>query len=157
MKPRPLYPSLIGWLILLSGLFFASSCGTDDPEKQAAKDREKIIEYLIQNNLQATELPSGVFYYIEQTGHGLFPTDSSTVIVTYTGTLLNGTQFDMGVQRQFHLPDAIPGFRHGIPMFNRGARGILLIPSGLAYGRSGTHTIPPNSVLIFNIEMFDWR
>jgi len=158
MSQSPLFLNFFRYILIVSILFFAGACGTDDPERQAEKDREKILEYIAQHNLlNAIELPSGVFYVIEQTGNGPFPTDSSTVILTYRGTLLNGTQFDFGDHRTFFLPNAILGFRKGVPMFNRGARGILLIPSGLGYGPAGTMTIPPNSVLVFHIEMIDWR
>ncbi|HSV76209.1 MAG TPA: FKBP-type peptidyl-prolyl cis-trans isomerase [Bacteroidales bacterium] len=157
MKSKALFLARVGLFVILPAMFFAIACGTDDPERQAAKDREKILEYILQNNLNAIELPSGVFYVIEREGRGPFPTDSSEVVLTYTGTLLDGTQFDFGAQRTMFLPNSIPGFRQGVPKFNRGAKGIILVPSGLGYGPSGSFTIPPNSVLIFRVEIIDWR
>jgi len=157
MKPKTLFLARVGLFVILPAMFFAIACGTDDPERQAAKDREKILEYILQNNLNAIELPSGVFYVIEREGRGPFPTDSSNVTLTYTGRLLDGTQFDFGAQVQFNLRNTILGFRYGIPMFNRGAQGQIFIPSGLGYGPTGGTRVPPNSVLIFRVEIFDWR
>ena len=64
-----------------------SSCGTDDPERQAARDREKILEYLADHNLTAIEHESGIFYHVDTLGVGPFPTRQSTVLLNYTGIL----------------------------------------------------------------------
>lgn len=145
------------WLIALVLMVLFAACGSDDPEKQAEKDREKIIEYIEKHDLDAHELESGVFYVIEQTGNGNFPTENSTVIINYTGKLLSGKQFDAGYGSSFILRGTILGFRYGIPMFNRGSKGLLLVPSGLGYGPNGSFSIPPNAVLIFEIEMIDFN
>jgi len=149
----------------ISGWFFFAllvvvllpSCGTDDPERQAARDREKILEYLIDNNLTAIEHETGIFYHIDTLGAGLFPTRNSTVLLNYTGTLLDGNEFDKGFERTFHLPSAILGFQYGVPLFNRGASGFIIVPSGLAYGSTGTMTIGPNTILKFRVEVIDFR
>lgn len=140
-------------------LAMASACGTDDPEKQAKRDRDKIIDYLKKNNLfeDAQELESGVFYIIEQEGVGAFPSQTSTVIINYTGKLLSGKEFGSVNGATLNLSGTILGFKYGIPMFNRGSKGMLLIPSGLAYGPNGSYTIPPNAILIYNIEMIDFN
>ncbi|MEE4177954.1 MAG: FKBP-type peptidyl-prolyl cis-trans isomerase [Bacteroides sp.] len=148
--------SVIRFLIPVFILGLITSCGSDDPEKQAEKDREKILEYIEEHDLDAQELESGVFYVIEEEGSGSFPTETSTVIINYTGFLLDGDEFGAGTASTFNLNSTILGFKYGIPMFNRGSKGILLIPSGLAYGEYGSYTIPPNAVLIYNIEMIDF-
>lgn len=145
------------WLLAIAILVLFAACGSDDPEKQAAKDREKIIEYIEKHNLDAHELETGVFYVIEQTGNGNFPTENSTVVLNYTGKLLSGKQFDVGFGSSLNLRGTILGFRYGIPMFNRGSKGLLLIPSGLGYGPNGSFSIPPNAVLIFEVEIIDFN
>jgi FKBP-type peptidyl-prolyl cis-trans isomerase FkpA len=145
------------WLVAIVLMVLFAACGSDDPEKQAAKDREKIIDYIEKHDLDAHELESGVFYVIEQTGNGNFPTENSTVVINYTGKLLSGKQFDVGFGSSLYLRGTILGFRYGIPMFNRGSKGLLLIPSGLGYGPNGSFSIPPNAVLIFEIEMIDFN
>lgn len=143
--------------ILLLGL--TSACGSDDPERQARRDRDKIIDYLKKNNLfeAAQELESGVFYIIEQEGVGDFPSQTSTVIINYKGRLLSGKEFGDVNGATLNLNGTILGFKYGIPMFNRGSKGQLFIPSGLAYGPTGSFTIPPNAVLIYDIEMIDFN
>lgn len=145
------------WLVAIAILVLFAACGSDDPEKQAAKDRVKIIEYIEKHELDAHELETGVFYVIEQTGNGNFPTENSTVVLNYTGKLLSGKQFDVGFGSSLNLRSTILGFRYGIPMFNRGSKGLLLIPSGLGYGPNGRFSIPPNAVLIFEIEIIDFN
>ena len=143
-------------LLAFPFLFLAVSCGSDDPERQAEKDREKILEYIAEHDLDAHELESGVFYVIEEEGNGNFPTETYTVIVNYTGYLLNGDEFSAATGQTLNLNSTILGFKYGIPMFNRGSKGMLLIPSGLGYGEYGSYTIPPNAVLIYEIEMIDF-
>jgi FKBP-type peptidyl-prolyl cis-trans isomerase len=53
------------------------------------------------------------------------------------------------------LQNVILGWTEGIPYFKEGGSGKLLIPSALAYGPNGTTGIPPNSVLIFEIELIE--
>lgn len=149
--------SPVKWMALLSIVLLLAACGSDDPEKIAAKDREKIIEYIEKNNLDAIEHESGVFYLITKGGSSTFPTQNSTVRLNYTGKLLNGKEFDGQTNAQFNLQNTILGFRHGIPMFDKGSEGMLLVPSGLGYGPNGTFSIPPNAVLIFEIELIDFN
>jgi len=145
------------WLSFFFVLLMATSCGTDDPERQAARDREKILEYLADNNLTAIEHESGIFYHVQENGAGSFPSSTSIVMLSYTGRLLNGNIFDQGGERVFNLTTAITGFRHGVQLFNRGAKGFIIVPSGLAYGAQGTPTIAPNSILKFELEIIDFR
>jgi|LSQX01.3.fsa_nt_gb FKBP-type peptidyl-prolyl cis-trans isomerase len=155
MKPIS-FQTLLKPLFVLPFLIMAVSCGSDDPEKQAAKDREKILKYIEEHDLDAQELESGVFYLIEKAGSGSFPVETSTVEINYTGFLLDGEEFGGGQGQKFNLSATILGFKYGIPMFNRGSKGKLLIPSGLGYGVYGNYTIPPNAVLIYDIEMIDF-
>lgn len=144
-------------MALLAIVILFAACGSDDPEKIAAKDREKIIEYIEKNNLDAIEHESGVFYLITKEGSATFPTQNSTVRLNYTGKLLNGKEFDGQNDAQFNLQNTILGFRYGVPMFDKGSKGMLLVPSGLGYGPNGTFSIPPNAVLIFEIELIDFN
>lgn len=138
-------------------LVLPTSCGSDDPEKQAAKDRKKILEYIEKHDLDAHELESGVFYVIEKTGSGEFPTANSVVLINYRGYFLDGKEFEARNGAQLNLAGGIiQGFKEGIPMFDIGSKGMLLIPSGLAYGEYGSYTIPPNAVLLYDIEMIDF-
>ena len=54
------------------------------------------------------------------------------------------------------LANVISGWQLGIPEFKKEGKGTLLIPSALAYGSSGRGSIPPNTVLAFDIELLDF-
>jgi FKBP-type peptidyl-prolyl cis-trans isomerase len=104
-------------------------------------------------------LPSGLAYEIVKPGAGDFPKATDTVKVHYTGTLLNGTKFDSSIDRgepaEFALDGVIPGWTEGIQKINKGGKIKLYIPSQLAYGENGNQGIPPNSTLIFDVELLE--
>ncbi len=133
-----------------------TSCGKDDPDLIAEKDRKKILDYIEKHELEAQEHPSGIFYVVEREGSGNHPKENSVVKITYTGTLLNGDLFDAGYERNLYLGGVIQGFRDGIMQFRRGGKGLILIPSGLGYGQYARQGIPRNSVLLFEIEIIDF-
>ncbi|MFO8234131.1 MAG: FKBP-type peptidyl-prolyl cis-trans isomerase [Bacteroidales bacterium] len=140
---------LITGMLLLTLLF--NGCSRDS-RTQKAKDIEKIQEYLTENNLDADSTSSGLHYIIQKEGSGPSPTENSTVTVEYTGKLTNDKIFDEGIET-FSLKDLIPGWQEGLKLFKQGGKGMLLIPSELAYGEKKTNNIPPNSVLIFEMDL----
>ena len=77
--------------------------------------------------------------------------------VAYRGYFTNGQVFDESESNGvvFGLNQVIRGWTLGIPYFKEGGRGILLIPSGLAYGSNPRSGIPANSVLIFDINLIE--
>ena len=140
-------------------LAFALSTGCiPDPissEELLVKDVKKIEDYLAENNLTAQSTASGLHYIIEEPGAGGHPNINSTVTVKYKGYLLNGNVFDESGNSTvtFPLKNLILGWQEGIPLLKEGGKGKFFIPSGLGYGRSGSGSIPGNSVLIFDIEL----
>lgn len=157
---RKLRLNRLGPILIVLLAIFMSACGTDDPEKQAERDRKKIIDYLKKNGLeeQATELPSGVFYIITKEGEGPFPNETSAVSVTYVGKILSGREFASGYQTTIYLSSTfVVGLKYGLQMFNRGSEGMLFIPSGLGYGPYGSYNVPANAVLMYDIEMIDFQ
>lgn len=138
-------------LILLIGLVPFVSCKKDN-RSQKEKDTDKIKEYLRENNLEGQSTDSGIYYIIEKKGTGPSPSDSSMITVEYTGKLLNGEIFDQGLET-FPLKDLIKGWKEGMKLFNQGGKGKLFIPSTLAYGEKKVSNIPPNSVLIFEVDL----
>jgi FKBP-type peptidyl-prolyl cis-trans isomerase FkpA len=143
--------------LVISLLLFFGSCRRDDPDYIAQRDREKILEYLEEHELEYEELESGVFVVIETEGTGGYPSENSTVKLDYTGTLLNGDIFDSGEGQTIYLPGAVEGFSIGIRQFNRGGEGKFLIPSALGYGSYAQGSIPRNSVLIFDVKLIDFN
>ncbi len=104
-------------------------------------------------------LPDGLAYEIVKPGTGDYPKATDVVKVNYTGTLINGTKFDSSVDRgepaEFALNEVIPGWTEGIQKINKGGKIKLYIPSNLAYGEESKPPIPPNSTLLFDVELLD--
>lgn len=142
---------------LLLVLFILPSCAKRKAKKQAEEDEQIIQEYIAANNLNATKTESGLYVVIETQGTGAGCSGFSDVTVAYTGYFTNGSVFDQSDAQgiTLNLAQVIQGWHEGIPYFKEGGIGKLLIPSALGYGPNGTGGIPPNSVLIFDIELID--
>ena len=141
--------------ICLATLF---SCSKDD---ESISDMETIENYLTENNLTAQSTSSGLYFIIDLPGEGDKPTVANTVTVHYQGYFLNGNVFDSSYQRgmpaEFPLDRVILGWQEGIPLFARGGKGTLIIPSELAYGSNPPPGIPANEVLAFDVELLDFK
>jgi FKBP-type peptidyl-prolyl cis-trans isomerase FkpA len=146
------------FFVLLMVIGF-SSCKKDDSlseSEQLVEDVKLIENYLSDHNLTAEKTNSGLHYIISDPGTGGHPNINSTVTVQYTGKLLDGTEFDSGTAT-FPLRNVIKGWQEGIPLFKLKGRGKLLIPSYIGYGPSGSNSIPPNAVLVFDIYLISFN
>ena len=143
-----------------------------DEAKQAAAqngiDDKLLQDYFKKNNLHVTKTPSGLYYRITQNGTGSQPTSGQNVTVNYTGKTMDGKPFDSNVDSAFHhvQPFSFPlgqkhviaGWDEGVALFKKGTKGTLYIPSSLAYGHRGAGaSIPADAVLIFDIEVVDFK
>jgi peptidylprolyl isomerase len=110
-------------------------------------------------NLDAMERrESGLYVQDLQVGTGDTATAGRRVTVHYTGWLPNGRQFDSSRDRTpFSFTPGqnrvIAGWEEGIPGMKVGGVRKLVIPSDLGYGEKGSDPIPPDSVLIFDVEL----
>ena len=141
------------YLFTLVLLFISCSDKTDtsfEPETE-----QDIIQYIEDNNLNATRSNSGLYYVINKEGSGTRPTSASNVTVDYKGYFLDGVVFDESNSNgiSFRLNEVIQGWTEGITYFKEGGNGILLVPYNLGYGESGRGSIPGGSVLIFDIRL----
>lgn len=131
-------------------------------EKLGEKDDATLQAHIKKNKLDAQKTEDGIYYVVEETGSEEKPNITNRVTVHYTGKLLDGTKFDSSVDRgtpaTFSLQGVVPGWSFGIPKFGKGGKGQLLIPSYLAYGERGSgDKIPPNSCLVFDVEVIDFQ
>ncbi len=109
-----------------------------------------------------TTTDSGLKYYDLVEGTGASPQNGQTVIVHYTGWLLDGTQFDSSVDRgepfSFVLGqgNVIAGWDEGVATMKVGGKRQLVIPADLGYGDNGAGSlIPPGATLVFEVELLE--
>ena len=102
-------------------------------------------------------LPSGLQYKVLTEGSGKTPKATDSVTVNYIGTLINGTEFDNSYRRgqpvTFQANAVIPGWVEALQLMKEGSKWQLFIPPALAYGERGMGPVPPNSTLIFEVEL----
>jgi FKBP-type peptidyl-prolyl cis-trans isomerase FkpA len=117
---------------------------------------DNIDAYVKANNLTVQKTADGLQYIIEAPGNQLRkPRVNSDVRVDYKGYLLNGSVFDKNPNLVINLSNVIVGWKKGMTLFGEKGKGKLLIPSKLAYGNESKSTIPPNSALVFDIELLE--
>ena len=110
------------------------------------------------NAVTYTQHPSGIFYQIGTPGAGTVPGVCNDVTVKYSGRLISSTTpFDQSTNGvTFALGALITGWQIGIPLIKPGGTITLYIPPSLGYGSAGSgQTIPPNSNLVFTIELIN--
>lgn len=145
-------------LLAAASITFSACLKEQRPQEEI--DLEIITKYIEDNNLNMTEHASGIFYNIEEPGTGEHPPLESDVEVKYKGYLTDGTVFDQtqpNKTAKFALENLIPGWQIAIPLLKPGGKGLFILPSRWAYGPNGIGTIPPNSVLIFEIELVSFE
>jgi FKBP-type peptidyl-prolyl cis-trans isomerase FkpA len=124
--------------------------------EQIAKEDQLILGYLRKNNLKAKKLASGLYVQVIKPGSGAVPQFGDNLVVHYTFKTLDGQVHDSSIDKapiEFlaGLGLMIAGFDEGVMQFKSGGKGVIYIPSRLAYGTGG---VPPhNSVLVYEIEL----
>jgi uncharacterized protein YcfL len=125
------------------------------------------------DNIKYNDIDYKMYYYVDQEGIGARPTRNDSVQILYRGYMLDSTKFDQNTsytsnKSWFHLPQTIEGFRYGATYFKEGEKviypdesfgyenagsGVFFMPSGLAYGNSGSVSIPSNTVIYYFFEL----
>ena len=149
---------LLGFFSLVATLGFAQG----NPSQKYVDDKV-LVEFFSDNKIKATRTPSGLYYVITKKGSGENAKPGQNVSMKYLGTFLDGKKFDANVDANFNctrpftfplgMGRVIKGWDEGVQLLNEGCRATLYIPSGLAYGASGGGPIPPNSILVFDVEV----
>lgn len=125
------------------------------------KNRAAAQEFLAKNARAegVKTLPSGLQYRVVSAGSAESPSPKPTdeVTVQFRGRLLNGTEFDSsyahGQGMSFRVNAVIKGWQEALPLMKPGAKWQLFVPPQLAYDMNPPATIPPGSLLVFDIEL----
>lgn len=135
----------------------AAAAAEKDAEQKALQ--EQIAKIEAEAGKKFTTTATGLLYLELEAGSGESPKPTDQVSVHYTGWLLDGKKFDSSRDRDqpatFPVNRVIPGWIEGLQLMKVGGKCKLLIPSALAYGKRGRPGIPPNSPLLFDIELLE--
>lgn len=135
-----------------------------EPQTQAEQDRNAIINYAIDNVLDVQSTSSQLYYWVLKEGKGEFVKWGDRIQANYKGYFLNGKVFDSTTGRnplEFYVGNMIDGWNEGLEKVKPGGKILLLIPSHLGYGEEGLKDgkgkviVPPNEVLVFEIEVLE--
>ena len=153
-SPAIIATVVVALLLIVAGLVWLGT------QKAVDSVRPADMAYLKANkgkpNVITTD--SGLQYQVLTEGKGVRPTKNDTVAVHYEGKLIDGTVFDSSYQRGqpavFPLDAVISGWTEGVQLMTPGSTYLFTIPPALGYGARGAGgVIPPNSVLVFKIEL----
>lgn len=126
-------------------------------EENLTKGQEFLTENATKEGVTQTE--SGLQYKVIEAGEGETPSADDVVKVHYRGRLLDGTEFDSSYKRDqpatFPVGNLIPGWVEALQLMKVGGKWEIYVPADLAYGPGGTPNIPPNSTLIFEMELLE--
>ena len=137
--------------------------------QQAEQDKLLYKDYIAENEAFLAKnkekagvsvTPSGLQYEVITLGTGPKPTQDNTVKVHYTGTLIDGTEFDSSIRRnepaQFPVSGVIAGWTEALQLMPVGSKFKLYIPENLAYGANqASDLIKPFSTLVFEVELLE--
>jgi len=124
----------------------------------AAKNLEDSRTFLEQNKVKegVKTLPSGLQYRVLQEGNGPVPKITDHVRVAYRGTLIDGKEFDSSLSKgpvTLPVKGMVKGWSEALQLMKTGSKWQLFVPPELGYGKRQFPRIPPNSTLIYEIEL----
>jgi FKBP-type peptidyl-prolyl cis-trans isomerase len=129
-------------------------------EAISARNKSAARDFLAKNAKEdgVTTTPSGLQYKVLEAGKpGPSPTPTDQVTVQYRGRLLNGAEFDSSYSRGqaaiFRVNAVIKGWQEALTLMKPGAKWQLFVPPELAYDVNSPASIPPGSLLVFDIEL----
>jgi hypothetical protein len=104
------------------------------------------------------KLPSGLRFQTVEPGKGAKPTDDDVALISYKGSLKDGSVFDEAPRAPLPVAGGIPGFVEALKMMQRGGKYRLCIPPKLGYGdKAMGDKIPANSTLLFEVGLIDYK
>ncbi len=133
-------------------------------EDHDIEEQRKLQMYLDTNQVQFSALKNGMYYLPIKQGAGDVAEKGNSVKINYKGYFLNGKKFESTYERgqplEFTIGEqeqVIKGFEKAINLMNEGAKAKFIIPSQLAFGKTGSSTgiVPPYSTVIYEIEVMN--
>ncbi|MNS07682.1 putative FKBP-type peptidyl-prolyl cis-trans isomerase FkpA precursor [compost metagenome] len=117
------------------------------------RDSVALKNYITNNSINAEYDSRGFYYKIQNQGSSKKPSQCATIMIDYSGKLVNGTVFDSNNNQTFSLLSLISGWRMGMPLVGEGGEIILYLPPALGYGDEDNGPIPGGSITIFTIKL----
>jgi FKBP-type peptidyl-prolyl cis-trans isomerase FkpA len=146
----------IGVALVVAVAGTAAYVGAAKPSAIAGKADTFLAWHAKQRGVVA--MTSGLQYQVLKAGDGPKPTDADVVLVNYKGALRNGAVFDQAERAPFPVQGVVPGFSEGLKQMQKGGKYRLWIPAALGYGdQSPTPKIPNGSMLVFDVELLDFK
>lgn len=123
-------------------------------------EQQALADYLASQSINATKHSSGLYYQIIQGGTGVNPAICSSIKVGFNGKLTNGTEVERDDHMVLNLKLMLEGWRITLPLIKTGGKIKIWLPPSLAYGRDGkkvgsTQVVPPNSIMIYDITLYE--
>lgn len=146
---------LVAFILMMGSSSCIKKCAfTQNTSSAPQAEQTELQDFITRNNITAVKDPTGYFYNIITPGDNNKPTLCSNLSVRYTGTLTNGNIFDSG-STSFQLNTLIEGWKRALPKIGVGGKIMMYLPPTFAYGSRGVGSIPPNSILIFEVELLE--
>ncbi len=144
-------------LLFITLILLALGCKTYSEDDRDGFDA-KIKRYLEKSPVKYEKSESGLYYYIEKEGEGPYIKATDEVSFVYEGKLLNGDVFDGKNKKKpvtYQVKELIMGWQEAMLYLKKGGKIKLIVPPQLGYGDYDLNDIPPNSVLLFDLEVTD--
>lgn len=120
---------------------------------------EIYLDTLANRGLDIDTTALGVYYITDSIGNGTYPEVGDTCVVKYTGSFMDGSIFDTSGENTWEYvlgaEGVIDGWNDGTSVIDEGGSAFLIIPSELGYGETGAGNIPPNTTIVFSVEMVE--
>ncbi|WP_319266506.1 FKBP-type peptidyl-prolyl cis-trans isomerase [uncultured Draconibacterium sp.] len=151
-------------LAIIIGVAVASCIDEGEPYIPPTKAEEQALlniylDTLTNRGLDIDTTALGVYYVTDSVGNGTFPQVGDTCVVKYVGSFIDGSIFDSTGENtwEFELgtEGLIDGWNNGMTVIDEGGQAFLIIPSELGYGETGYGTVPPNTTIVFSVEMVE--
>ena len=132
-----------------------TSCSTYSDQEIQDFD-SKISSHIKRNKLKFIKSSSGLYYHLKKNGEGKFILYTDSVSITYSGFLLNGKRIDFQkVPIKFAVRDLIAGWKEVLLMCKKGSEVQMILPPSIAYGDHKLDNIPQNSILKFDLKVWE--